>query len=566
MPASPFSAPLAPETRARPAGSAWLPAWWRRRLRLSSDQLLLAVALYFALACNTRFLADALAGRPASQAGTWGFALALVTMLAALHALLLAPLLHRRLARPLLALLVVAAAVAGHAIDRFGSYLDPTMLRNVLHTNWAEARELLGADLLGHLLLTAGPPLLMLARVELVARPWRRALATRTALAALALLALLLPLWASFGDVAALMRNQRELRYRVTPANLLYSAGRALATPAAAAPAARRVVGADAHRGPIAAARSKPLLLVLVVGETARAANWGLSGYARQTTPELAALDVLNFHDVRACGTNTETSLPCMFAAIGRRDYDEARIRGSDSLLHVAARAGVQVRWIDNQSGCKGVCEGLAQQRLDAASQPALCDGDRCLDEALLPALQAGADPARGDQLVVLHMLGNHGPAYHARYPAALRRFEPACETSELRRCSREQIVNAYDNALLYTDQVLAQTVRWLVSQQARFDTGLVYLSDHGESLGENGLYLHGVPYAIAPDVQTRVPMVWWLSPGLLASSGLDRGCLAAQAARPWSHDDLFHTTLGLLDVRTAAYEPALDIAAPCRH
>ncbi|WP_284617961.1 phosphoethanolamine transferase [Aquabacterium humicola] len=566
MPASPFSAPLAPETPARPAGSTWLPSWWRRRLRLSSDQLLLAVALYFALACNTRFLADALAGRTASQPGTWGFALALVTMLAALHALLLAPLLHRRLARPLLALLVVAAAVAGHAIDRFGSYLDPTMLRNVLHTNWAEARELLGADLLGHLLLTAGLPLLLLARVELVVRPWRRALAARAALAALALLALLLPLWASFGDVAALMRNQRELRYRVTPANLLYSAGRALATPAAAAPAARRVVGADAHRGPIAAARSKPLLLVLVVGETARAANWGLSGYARQTTPELAALDVLNFRDVRACGTNTETSLPCMFAAIGRRDYDEARIRGSDSLLHVAARAGVQVRWIDNQSGCKGVCEGLAQQRLDAASQPALCDGDRCLDEALLPALQAGADPARGDQLVVLHMLGNHGPAYHARYPAALRRFEPACETPELRRCSREQIVNAYDNALLYTDQVLAQTVRWLVSQQARFDTGLVYLSDHGESLGENGLYLHGVPYAIAPDVQTRVPMVWWLSPGLLASTGLDRGCLAAQTARPWTHDDLFHTTLGLLDVRTTAYEPALDIAAPCRH
>ncbi|MBC7941007.1 MAG: sulfatase-like hydrolase/transferase, partial [Chitinophagaceae bacterium] len=279
----------------------------------------------------------------------------------------------------------------------------------------------------------------------------------------------------------------------------------------------------------------------------------------------LAAQDVLNFRDVGACGTNTETSLPCMFSAIGRRDYDEDRIRGSESLLHVLQHAGFQVLWRDNQSGCKGVCDGLPLQQIDPAQQPGMCTDGHCLDDVLLQGLDTVARDAHGNVVIVLHMLGNHGPAYFKRYSEAFRRFTPTCDTVELRGCSREEIVNAYDNALLYTDHVLANTIAFLKTLEPRFDTAMLYVSDHGESLGENGLYLHGIPYATAPEAQTKVPMVWWLSKGFTRSFGLDRDCLAAQTTRPWGHDQLFHSLLGLLQVETSVYERALDISAACR-
>jgi lipid A ethanolaminephosphotransferase len=311
---------------------------------------------------------------------------------------------------------------------------------------------------------------------------------------------------------------------------------------------------------------------VLVVGETARAANWGLGGYARQTTPELAALaasqPLVNFAEVTSCGTNTEVSLPCMFAPVGRRDYDEGVIRGSQSLLHVLARAGVAVHWRDNQSGCKGVCEGLPQDEVQSLNLPGLCAEGRCLDEGLLAGLGARLDAAKGKtgtQLLVLHMLGNHGPSYFRRYPPAFARFQPACGFDDLQKCSQQEIVNAYDNALLYTDHVLASLATQLQAAAGSVDSAMLYVSDHGESLGENNLYLHGLPYAIAPDMQKRVPMVLWLSSGAPQALGLDMACLQRRARQPAAHDHLFHTVLGLLDVQTALYEPAWDLAQGCR-
>ena len=308
----------------------------------------------------------------------------------------------------------------------------------------------------------------------------------------------------------------------------------------------------------------KPTLLVLAIGETVRSANFGLSGYARQTTPELSQLDLLVYPRVQACGTSTEVSVPCMFAPVGRRDYDENRIRNQQSLLHVLQRAGIDVLWIDNQSGCKGVCEGLPQERMGGNFDPALCDGERCLDDILLPRLAAAVEASTGDLVVVLHMLGNHGPAYSRRYPAGFRKFEPTCESAELTDCSPEEIVNAYDNAVLYTDHVLAGIVRYLEAQTDR-NAGLIYVSDHGESLGEAGMYLHGLPWRIAPATQKEVPMVAWLSAGLEESAGLDDACLREGTRGDVSHDHLFHSVLGLMGVETTVREPALDLFSQCR-
>lgn len=529
---------------------------------------MLVASLFWALSANAAFFGAALRGRSLAEPGTWGFALALGLMLVSLHFLLLGLVCNRWTVKPVLVVLIIGTAVATHFMQSFGIYLDPSMLRNTLRSDVAEVRELWSWRLLPHLLVYAVLPLLMLWRVRLVQRPWLRATAVRVGALGLSVVVFVAVLLLVFQSFASLMRNHKEIRYLATPANYLWSIGAVAAAQAQGAAQPRQPIGLDAAAGPRMAARSRPLLVVLVVGETARAANWGLNGYARQTTPELARLPVINFTEVTACGTRNEVSLPCMFAPAGRRQYDEARIRGSQSLLHVLARAGVDVHWRDNQSGCKGVCEGLSQDDVASTHPPGLCHDGHCLDEGLLSGLDerlARLKGSKGTSLRVLHQLGNHGPSYFRRYPPAFARFAPACQNDDLRQCSREEIVNAYDNALLYTDHVLASLIAKLQARASDVDSVMLYVSDHGESLGENNLYLHGLPDAIAPDMQKRVPMVAWFSAGAPAQLGTDAACLQRRAALPWSHDHLFHTLLDWLDVKTALYEPAWDIGQACR-
>jgi lipid A ethanolaminephosphotransferase len=227
--------------------------------------------------------------------------------------------------------------------------------------------------------------------------------------------------------------------------------------------------------------------------------------------------------------------------------------------------AGLAVHWRDNQSGCKGVCDGIANDTVQGLNAPGLCSDGRCLDEGLAYGLDKRLDKAQGVQLLVLHQLGNHGPSYFRRYPPAFERFTPVCARDDLQRCTREEIVNAYDNALLYTDHVLAQLIQQLRAKAASVDSALLYVSDHGESLGEKGLFLHGMPYAIAPSEQTKVPMVMWLSDGYRNALGLDGECLRRRAARAAAHDHLFHTLLGMLEVGTSLYEPGWDLLHDCR-
>ncbi len=552
-----MNAPASKVVRGGPVGALHLCRHLLRRPTLRVEVVVLLVSLWFIAACNP-LLWNSLAARPPA------FLAVLALGLTAAHFILLAAIVNRWTAKPVLAAIVACTALAAYYTQHYHVYLDPSMMRNVLRTDLREASELFSWNILPSLVFYAAPPLLLIWRTRIRRTPLLHAVAFRAATLLLAATVASIAGFSMYKELSALMREQKELRYFITPANYLYSAARAVSSEAAVngnrAPVGTDAALADAWRG-----REKPLLLVIVVGETARAANWGLSGYARQTTPELAKEDVINFSDVTACGTNTEVSLPCMFSPFGRHAYDETRIRNSESLLHVLRRAGFRVAWLDNQSGCKGTCADIETWRPDAASAPGMCDSHGCLDAALVAGMQRFVGDSRGNTALVLHQLGNHGPAYYRRYPAEFRRFTPACEDTDLSRCSREEIVNAYDNALLYTDHFLARTIDFLRRHQETHDTAMLYVSDHGESLGENGLFLHGVPYAIAPEVQKRVPMTLWLSPGYAANFAVDTDCLRRHAGEPLSHDHLFHSVLGLLDIRTAAYDPRFDFSARCR-
>ena len=566
---SPFS--LDSPRREPPVGG--LPSLAQREI--GAETLILVVSLFFTLACNRPLWAALLEDRVASAPSTWAYAAALACVLTALQFVLMALLATRWTLKPVLALFITVAAASSFYMGKFGVYLDPSMLRNVLRTDLAEARELLTADFVLHLATHAGLPLLLLYFVRVRRRRLGRAVLVRVLAVLAALLVAGGALGTVFKDFAAQMRTHKEIRYLATPVNALYSTARVLGADAKAATREKVAIGVDAVPGASWAGHDKPVLFVIVVGETVRAQNWGLNRQGgrpgeRDTTPELARRDdLINFSEVSSCGTNTEVSVPCMFSLQGRRNYDEDAIRGSESLLNVLARAGLRVSWDDNQSGCKGVCDGVESLRPDAAAYPDLCDGERCLDEALLRDTErlmkemGGQD--RQSRVLVLHTLGNHGPAYFKRYPPAFRRFTPTCDTEDLGRCTQEQIANSYDNAVLYTDHVLSRLIDTLAAQENRFDSALVYVSDHGESLGEKGLFLHGMPYAIAPREQTRVPMVMWLSPDYAQRFGVDTACLRDRAAQPASHDNLFHSVLGLLDVRTSVRDEAMDLSAACR-
>ncbi|WMJ70108.1 phosphoethanolamine--lipid A transferase [Stenotrophomonas sp. 24(2023)] len=537
-----------------------LPAtrWLGWRPELSSEALIALASLFFAVAGNSLFWHSAMASHP----GSLRYGLSLLLLLLGTHAFLLGIIVWRWNARVLLSVLLLVTAMAAYYMDRYHIYLDADMLRNVLATDRKESSELLTPSLLWPLLWLGVLPVIVLWRVQLRRRSWGRALLWRAGFLLLAAATAVGGALVSFQDVSALMRNQREVRYLATPANVLLGLPRALRSENPVQRAPKLPIGTDAKATPRAAG-SKPRLLVIVLGETARAQNWGLNGSPHATTPELAQANVINFPDMHSCGTSTEVSVPCLFSPWGRHDYDEKKIRAHQSLLHVLSRAGVSPLWRDNQSGCKGVCEGLAFESLADATTPGLCADGRCMDEILLQDLATRVRAKPGDRVVVLHQLGNHGPAYFERYPAAFRRFTPTCDTPDLGRCSREEIVNSYDNALLYTDHLLARTIGTLRGMED-YDTAMLYFSDHGESLGEKGLFLHGVPYAIAPAEQTRVPMVMWFSQGFASSRGLDLQCVKRRAGGYADHDNVFPSVLGLMQVRTALYDRQRDLFARC--
>ncbi|WP_363799966.1 phosphoethanolamine--lipid A transferase [Lysobacter firmicutimachus] len=538
------------------------PAWLGYRPQASVETVALLASLFFAGSANGAFWrAVGAAGALDGARGLWvGACIGLAVV--AINFALLASVLNRWTLKPLLTVLLLLTAAAAHFMSQYGVYLDTGMIRNVLQSDGRESGELLSLGLLPPLLAFGVLPALLLWRVRVVERAWTQALWRRLVAVAAALVLAMLALLGAFQDISALMRNHKEMRHLVTPANYLVSLTRVAFDDSASKVRGRAPIGTDAR---VAArpAGSKPRLLVIVVGETVRAQNWGLNGYARQTTPELARIGPVNFVDVTACGSSTEVSVPCMFSPFGRRNYDKRRIQGSESLLNVLEYAGIRTLWRDNQTGCKNVCKGLAFESFEHDSDPAYCTAEGCSDLVMLRGLRERLAAQPGDAVVVLHQLGNHGPSYFRRYPAQLRRFVPTCDTNELGRCSREQIVNAYDNAILATDAFLARSIRALAEDGSR-DSALIYVSDHGESLGENGLYLHGVPYAIAPQTQTRVPMTMWFSPGFAASRGLDLRCLRREALRPASHDNLFHSVLGLMQVRTSVYARELDLFASC--
>lgn len=517
------------------------------------------VATYLLAACNATFwghLARIFADRPlpglAFAVVIWALTLLLINLLAI-----------RKIQKPLLAALVIVSAVTSYYVDVLGIVVDREMIQNAAETTLAETSHMITWGFLLHVL-----GLGLLPAVAILCVPVRRPRLGRAlggwALVTVATLALAAGLlFANFKDHSSVLRERKELLASVQPlapvagavryAKMMLKSTRVVVAP----------LGTDARPGPYLAAVKKPVLLVIAVGETARAANWSLGGYGRETNPELARRDILYFSQVSSCGTSTAVSVPCMFSNLGQDGYGYTAGLSQENLLDVLVHAGFAVEWLDNNSSDKGVAARVAMRRMTAADGAEFCEAE-CLDGIFLRQIAEKARTITQNTVIVTHQMGSHGPSYWQRYPEAAAVFQPECETDALAECSTAEIVNAYDNTIRYTDSVLAETID-LLEASDRVIPALYYVSDHGESLGEGGLYLHGAPDFMAPVEQTHVPMVLWMSERFRASLGLDRDCLTAGKDDPVSHDNLFSTVLGLVDVTTAVRDPGLDLAGPCR-
>ncbi|CEL28045.1 MULTISPECIES: phosphoethanolamine transferase [Pseudomonas] len=472
----------------------------------------------------------------------------------------------RRVLKPVLILLFLISASVAYFMSQYGVLIDAGMLRNFAETNVTEVRDLLSLKLLAYIVFLGVVPSWILWKVPVDYRRWHRELFSKVIVSFASVAVIGGVALANYQGLSSLFRNHHELRLMLVPSNYIGASAGYLREQVASAQQPFVKIGEDAQRDVALQNHPRKSLTVLVVGESARAENFGILGYDRDTTPTLdKEAGLIAFTDVHSCGTETAVSVPCMFSNMGRKNYDASKAKNEEGLLDVLKRAGIDVIWRDNQSGCKDTCNRVTVQNVSNLKDPTLCANSECRDEILLQGLQGFIDHLDKDTVLVLHQMGSHGPEYFKRYPKEYEHFTPVCESNALNNCSRESIVNGYDNTLVYTDHVLSSLIDVLRSNQDKVDTAMLYLSDHGESLGEYNLFLHGTPYMLAPEQQKHVAMLAWFSDSYQKSYSVDTHCLQMTRDKPLSQDNLFHSMLGLLEVHSSVYQQDLDMFAGCR-
>lgn len=470
------------------------------------------------------------------------------------------------LVRPVLALALVLGAVASHFQDNLGVVIDRDMLQNALNTTGNESRHLMTVGFLTHLTVFGLIPAALVLWTRAKPMRWWLRLLHYPVTIALALGVFFAAMMVDYRTFSSMFRERREIASAVIPATPIVAAVRLAKLKLITARLVAEPIGLDAKKGARIAAAGKPTLTLIVVGETSRAANWSLGGYDRPTNPELAKRDIVYLDKVRSCGTSTAVSMPCMFAHYGMDNHSETASRSHQNLLDLLKQTDFDVAWLDNNTGSLGLATRLPETRFKPTDDPDACAMGECNDMVFLPTLDKILANITHDTVIVYHQIGSHGPAYYMRYPESFRPFPDDCRSADFGKCTPEQITNAYDNTIAYTDLFLATLIDRLAAQD-QVASSMLFVSDHGESLGENGLYLHAAPYFMAPDVQTQVPMVLWTSPAYRTAMGVDQDCIKARAASlagHVTHDAVFHTLLGLADVTTELHNPDLDLTTGC--
>jgi len=451
-------------------------------------------------------------------------------------------------------MILVLSAMASYFMDTYNTVLDSTMIENIFSTSTREAVDLFSIKLLLYILFLGILPaaFVYMARIKYKSAPRELLASSKIILLALTVIVSQIYMFGNF--YSSFFREHKEIRVYANPIMYLYSFYKYSSTALDSGMSVVATLGKDAK---LPNDDLEQELVFIIVGETARSDNFSLNGYYKKTNPLLEKENVYSFSNVRSCGTSTAISVPCMFSYLSEDEFTIKKGRNSENVLDVLKHAGANILWRDNNSDSKGVALRVQYEDFTSEERNPVCDTE-CRDIGMLDGLQDYIDSKKeGDIVIVLHQMGNHGPAYYKRYPRSFEKFTPACHTNQLEKCSKDEIANAYDNAILYTDYFLSEVIKLLKTNTHRFETAMVYISDHGESLGENGVYLHGMPNFMAPDNQRKVGAIFWFGDSY---DDIDKVALAKKTSRAYTHDHLFHTILGLLEVKSSLYDKSLDI------
>jgi lipid A ethanolaminephosphotransferase len=531
--------------------------------RLSIWQLNLLVSLVFVGLFNQAFWHEINTVIAPSSYKDYLFFGSVVLLLVVLINLVLNLLVAKSTFKYVYPTLFLLSAICYYYMAQYNIVIDRDMIRNVVETNPAEAKDLFGLSLLWYLLVLFIIPSWLISKTNIKSVSWQRLFLEKSTILVGSLLAISLLIYASFPIYASLAREDRHLSHMILPTNFIFASLSYGKEQFNNIKQPFQDLSQDAHVSGLNDGKKK--VIVLVVGETARADRFSLNNYERNTNPKLSKRDLVNFQNTTSCGTSTATSLPCIFSYLSRQKYNHKLGKNSSNLLDFYQAAGFDVQWRDNNTGCKGLCDRVEFVDLTDVPGDPLCDSGECFDEILLKGLREQILANNNNQLIVLHQKGSHGPAYYLRYPKAFEVFTPTCQETQLQKCSEQALNNSYDNTILYTDYVIDSTISLLESLPEDTDTSMLYISDHGESLGENNLYLHGTPYVIAPEVQTHVPFIFWSSNHDQALAEVDTRCVEMKQMTALSHDNIFHSALGLMNIHSRYYQPDLDLFAGCK-
>jgi lipid A ethanolaminephosphotransferase len=496
-------------------------------------RIILYVVTFIMLTGNVAFFKRLVSIYPISD-GNIPFLISLALFFTISTLILLVLICHGRATRWILAFYLIGASMAAYYMDQFSVIIDTVMFDNIRHTDSKEVAGLLNLSLFLRLTLLGILPAWIVIKYS-PKSSLKTSLKSKlifTGLLSVMLVLLVAPFTAGYANF---IREHKTTRYYANPTYFTYSFINYLIQQASASPITDLSKTAEDIKK--VGATSKHELMIMVVGETARADRFSLNGYKRLTNPELAKQDVISFSNVASCGTSTGVSVPCMFSVLGRKEYNKEKALHMENALDVLAKRGVEVLWRDNNSDSKGVATRMRYEDFQSPTFNPVCDGGECRDIGMLSGLDKYIESKKGkDILIVLHQMGNHGPEYYRRYPKEFEKFKPMCMTGDIRHCSQDEVDNSYDNAILYTDYFLSEIINFLKKYDDQYETAMLYVADHGESLGEHGFYLHAAPYMIAPKEQTHVPAILWLGKNF----GYHIDQVKPYIDYPLSQDDVF--------------------------
>jgi len=524
-------------------------------MKLTQSQIIIMSSLFFVIFDNITFFRKSY-----EVFNNMFYMIGLGGLLFIVLSLLFSIIFNKWTLKPILIILLLLSSIANYYMETYGTIINDNMLQNIIETNSDEVKDLLNLTLFLYLFLLGIIPSIIIYKTKIVYQPLKIEFLSRIKLIGFNII--LIPViyllfskyWVSF------FRMHKPLRMYSNPAFYIYSVGKFIKHRYFTKPIKFKQIGTDATLLP----QKKQKLIIFVLGEAGRYDHFSLNGYKRDTNPLLSKKKIINYPYFYSCGTETAVSLPCMFSPYNRDNYSNTVAKNSDSVIDVLARAGVNVIWRDNDSGSKGIASRIKKYHdFNTETIKPYCKNGNCIDDVLFYNLEKEIKEINNSNpiFIVLHTKGSHGPAYYKRYPKEFEKFKPVCKTNQLQNCKKEEVVNGYDNTILYTDYILNKTIKLLEKNSDKYSVAMYYMADHGESLGEKGIYLHGLPYFIAPDVQKHPASIVWFGDNF----NINFNCAKQLSNNKYSHDNLFSTILGLVGVKTKVYNPKMDIFEKCR-